>query len=142
MPCSAPSHPTLAATRVTPVGPAVPAASGTAGPTTEIIARKQSKQALKVLAKYSDGSTRDVTNLASFTSNEKEIAQVDEDGLVTVSQTTGQAVIVTRYMGLVDVSSITVPADSTLPDSFYASLPANNFIDRHIYTRLQKLGFT
>src|SRR5207245_1640274 len=102
---------------------------------------KQSKQALSVRAKYSDGSMRDVTSLASFTCNEKEIAQIDENGLISVGQTTGEAVIVVRYMGLVDVSHVTVPVDQVLPDSFYAALPANNFIDRLVYDRLAKLGF-
>ncbi|HEV8379239.1 MAG TPA: DUF1549 and DUF1553 domain-containing protein, partial [Tepidisphaeraceae bacterium] len=126
MPYSSPGDLTLTAVEVTP---------------RERISPKQSKQALKVAAKYSDGSVRDVTNLASFTCNEKEIAQVDENGLITIGQTTGEAVVVIRYMGLVDVSHVTVPADQVLPESFYAALPANNFIDRLVYDRLAKLGF-
>ena len=126
MPYSSPGDPTLSAVQVTP---------------TERVTPKQSKQALKVTAKYSDGSTRDVTNLASFTSSEKEIAAVDENGLISVGQMTGETAIVVRYMGLVDVAHITVPADQTLPADFYAALPANNFIDRLVYDRLAKLGF-
>ncbi len=127
MPYSSPGDPTLSAIEVTP---------------REQVYPKQSKQALSVRAKYSDGSVRDVTQLAGFTCNEKEIAQVDEDGLVSVGQMMGDAVIVTRYMGLVDVSHVTVPADQVLADSYYAALPANNFIDRLVYERLAKLGFT
>src|SRR6266550_424778 len=126
MPYSSPGDPTLASVEVRPH---------------ERISPKQSKQALRVIAKYSDGSTRDVTNLASFTCNEKELATVDENGLITLGTTTGEAVIVIRYMGLVDVSHVTVPADQTLPADFYAALPTNNFIDRLVYDRLAKLGF-
>lgn len=126
MPYSSPGDATLAAIEVTPK---------------ERVSPKQSKQALKVIAKYSDGSSRDVTTLAGFTSSEKEIAAVDENGLISVGQITGETAIVARYMGLVDVAHIAVPADQTLPADFYAALPANNFIDRLIYDRLAKLGF-
>src|SRR5687768_546553 len=101
---------------------------------------KGATQALRVRAKFSDGSVRDVTHLADLSSTEKEIAKVGEDAVVTVGRTPGEAVIVARYMGLVDVSRVTVPAEQVLPESFYAALPANNFVDRHLYARLWKLG--
>jgi hypothetical protein len=102
--------------------------------------KRGATQALRVVARYSDGSTRDVTHLADFASNEKELAKVDENGVVRVGEVPGEGVIVARYMGLVDVSRVTVPADVVLPDSLYAHLPVNNFIDRLVYERLKKLG--
>jgi WD40 repeat protein len=102
--------------------------------------KRGATQALRVVAHYSDGSTRDVTHLADFASNEKELARVDENGVVRVGDVPGEGVIVARYMGLVDVSRVTVPADVVLPDSLYAQLPVNNFIDRLVYGRLKKLG--
>ncbi|HEY7117422.1 MAG TPA: DUF1553 domain-containing protein [Tepidisphaeraceae bacterium] len=101
---------------------------------------KLATQPLLVLAKYSDGSTRDVTALADFVANEKEMARVDENGVVHVGDLPGEGVVIARYMGLVDVSRITVPADQTLPDSLYATLPVNNFIDSNVYDRLKRLG--
>lgn len=103
---------------------------------------KQSKQVLKVKAKYSDGSQRDVTHLADLSSTEKEIARVSEDAVVRVGETSGEAVIVARYMGLVDVSRVTVPAEKVLAESYYAALPVNNYVDRHLYARLAKLALT
>lgn len=97
-------------------------------------------QRLSVRATYSDGSARDVTDLAEFASNEKEIARVDEAGVARVGDIAGEAVVVARYMGLIDVSRITVPADKTLPESLYAALPVNNFIDALVYDRLRKLA--
>ena len=41
----------------------------------------------------------------------------------------GEAVIVARFMGLVGDARIIVPADRLLPESQYAGLPVNNFID-------------
>jgi hypothetical protein len=101
---------------------------------------RHAAQPLVVRATYSDGSTRDVTGLAEFASNEKELARVDEQGVVHVGDVTGEAAVVARYMGLVDVSRVTIPADKELPESLYASLPVNNFIDQLVYDRLRKLA--
>lgn len=101
---------------------------------------KESKKRLKVAAFYSDGSQRDVTALAGFSSNEKEIAQVDDTGTVRVGTVTGEGAVVVRYMGMVAVSRVTVPADNPLPAEVYAGLPRNNSIDDLVYARLQKLG--
>jgi len=91
--------------------------------------RKGATQRLLVQAHYSDGGVRDVTRLAAFDSNDKEIATVDEHGVVTVRTLTGQAVVVARYAGLVADAHIMVPADRLLPEAQYAALPHHNFID-------------
>jgi hypothetical protein len=106
----------------------------------ESIYKPNATAQLNVSAHYSDGSQRDVTHLAEFVSNEKEIAKVTEGGLVQVGQVEGETVIVTRFMGLVDASRVTVPAGRVLPADRYATLPVNNFVDRLAYERFQKLG--
>lgn len=102
--------------------------------------KKGSTQPIKVTATYSDGSKRDVSRLAEYFSQDKELATVDEQGVVTVGTLTGEGVIVMRYMGLVDVARITVPADKVLGADVYAKLPVSNEIDKLVYARLQKLG--
>jgi hypothetical protein len=102
--------------------------------------KKGARQPLLVQARYSDGSVRDVTDLAEFDSNEKEIARVEESGLVNVGKLDGEAAVIARFMGLVAVSRITVPADRLLPEALYGSLPVKNFIDELAYTRFKKLG--
>jgi len=102
--------------------------------------RKGATQRLLVQAHYSDGSIRDVTRLAAFDSNDKEIAQVNERGTVTIGTLTGQGVIVARYMGFVADAQILVPADRLLPQAQYAELPKNNFIDELAYAHFQQLG--
>ena len=101
---------------------------------------KGATQRLLVQAHYSDGSIRDVTQLAGFDSNDKEIAKVDEHGVIAVGTLTGQGVVVARYMGFVADSQILVPADRLLPETQYASLPKNNFIDDLAYGHFQQLG--
>ena len=103
--------------------------------------KKDTFQPLVVRAKYSDGQIKDVTHLADFSSTEKEIATVDSDGGVTIGRTPGQGVIIARFMGMVDVSRVTVPTDRVLPAALYAELKANNDIDRLVHSQLQKLGF-
>ena len=95
---------------------------------------------LRVQAYYSGGSTRDVTALAGFSSSDKEIARVTDDGAVTIGKLSGQGVIVARFMGLVGDSQIEVAADHLLPESQYANLPVNNFIDELAYVQFKRLG--
>ena len=101
---------------------------------------KSAEQQLVVTARFADGSTRDVTHLADFTANEKEIAEVDETGMVRVGRLSDEGVIVVRYMGQVARARITVPTDRQFNDAVYAGLPRNNFIDDLAYARFQKLG--
>ncbi len=106
----------------------------------ERIYSRGAEQPLKVEAHYSDSSRRDVTSLATFASNDPDVAAVSEAGVVKVGTITGQGVIVARYMGLVADSQITVPAERVLPASQYAALPQHNFIDGLAYAHFQRLG--
>lgn len=102
--------------------------------------RKGAVQKLRVTAHYEGGSSRDVTRLAAFDSNDKEIAKVDEQGRMKIGSLTGHGVVVARFMGQVADSQILVPSDRKLPASRYASLPRNNFIDDLAFARFQELG--
>ena len=101
---------------------------------------KTAEQQLLVTARFADGSTRDVTHLAGFSANEKEIAEVDETGLVRVGTLSGEGIIVVRYLGQVARARIIVPTDRQFNDAVYAGLPRNNFIDSLAFARFQKLG--
>lgn len=102
--------------------------------------KKAATQPLKVMAEFADGSTKDVTGFAEFISQEKEIAQVTEDGVIKVGTLSGESVVVARYLGFVDASRVTVPAETTLPVDRLAALPRHNFIDDLAYAQFQKLG--
>ena len=97
-------------------------------------------QPLRVTARYSDGSSRDVTALAEFVSQDKELAAVDDAGLVRVGGITGEGVIVTRFMGFVDVVHLTVPSEHVLASARYRDLPVANFIDERAREHFEKLG--
>jgi hypothetical protein len=102
--------------------------------------QKGDVQQTTVTARYGDGSTRDVTHLAQFKSTEPNVARVDEAGRVTVGNTSGEAVVTAQFMGEVAVARVTVPAERSLSDSVYTSLPVNNFIDEAVYARLKEQG--
>ncbi|HUS36470.1 MAG TPA: DUF1553 domain-containing protein, partial [Verrucomicrobiae bacterium] len=102
--------------------------------------KKKTSTPLVVTAKYSDGSTRNVTRLADFVVNDKEIATVNDDGVILTASLSGETVVVARYMGQVAASRVTIPADRQLPHEKYAALAANNFIDSLAYRRFETLG--
>ena len=102
--------------------------------------RKGATQKLIVHVHYDNAMVRDVTALAGFYSNDKQIATVTEDGKITVDQLNGQAVIVARFMGMVGDSQVIVPSDRLLSDESYQSLRVENFIDERAWAHFRQLG--
>lgn len=100
------------------------------------------KQQLIVTAHFADGSTRDVTPLAAFQSNEGAIAGVDKRGIVTTTGVTGEAAVMARYMGSISVCTISVPLAGAVPSGTYDKLPRYNFIDDLVWQKLKRLGLT
>jgi Protein of unknown function (DUF1549)/Protein of unknown function (DUF1553) len=122
--------------------PGTPKLAGvTVSPHERILSARSTLQ-LRVTAKYGDGSTRDVTPLAQFQSNESAIASVNSQGLVKTTGVVGEAAVMARYMGHIAVCIVTVPMPGSVPDAVYANLPRRNFIDGHVWTKLQRLRIT
>ncbi|MDA1016617.1 MAG: DUF1549 and DUF1553 domain-containing protein [Planctomycetota bacterium] len=109
---------------------------------TERIMKRGEEQQIGVTAHYADQSTRDVTHLAAFQSNESPIAGVNDHGLATAGQITGEAAIMARFSGMIAVCNIAVPMSGSVPPDVYAKLPRYNFIDGHVWNKLQRLGIT
>lgn len=104
----------------------------------EQILQPDQTQQLVAIARYSDGSERDVTREAQYSSNLDVVAAVAEDGLVTANAPTGEAAIMARYMGQVSVCTILRPQGAPL-----LSIPGFqplNFIDELTVQKWQKLG--
>ncbi|MDB5347473.1 MAG: hypothetical protein JWP89_5850 [Schlesneria sp.] len=108
----------------------------------ERVLPRLAKQQLRVTAKYSDGSTRDVTRLSSYMSNEAAVVAVNETGLMTAGPIVGDTAVMARYMGHIDVSGIAVPHPEPASDDVYPNLPRQNFIDDLVWTKLKTLGIT
>lgn len=103
---------------------------------------KQTQQQLRVTAKYSDGSTRDVTRMTAYLSNEAALVAVDETGLMTAGPIVGDTAVMARYLGHIAVCNVAVPHSHPVADDFYAKLPQNNFIDGHVWAKLKTLNLT
>jgi len=99
-----------------------------------------SSQQLRVTAHYSDGSTRDVTHLTAFQSNESVIAAVSSEGLIKAGSLPGEAAVMGRFMEKFAVCNIAIPQAGKIPDKLYADLPRNNFIDGHVWDKLRTLA--
>ncbi|QDU00256.1 DUF1549 domain-containing protein [Gimesia aquarii] len=104
------------------------------------IMQPKTKQQMVVTAYYSDGSTRDVTDLAEYMSSDSVYVSVNEEGLVTAGSLMGEASIMARFMGNFASLSVTVPSKNSVPDSYYAKLPRHNFIDGLVWDKLKKYG--
>lgn len=94
------------------------------------------QQQLQVRATYSDGSQRDVSRLAVFTSNADMLASVDESGLVTAYER-GETAVVVRFERVFAVANIVVLA----PDAGFvdAEVPQDNLIDRYAIEKLNSV---
>ena len=97
---------------------------------------RQSTRQLKVTARYSDGTSRDVTKLALFEPNDKAFIEATPGGLVKALDLPGKASVMVRYQGRVAVFSAAIPLGADvgkLP-------PSKNFIDEAVFANLKELG--
>lgn len=93
-------------------------------------------QQLKVTARYSDGTTRDVTHLALYEPNDKSMAKAEEHGLVKALDIPGNVAVMVRYSGLVSVFSASIPLGAPVDQ-----LPATkNFVDGFVFANLKQIG--
>lgn len=93
---------------------------------------------LQVLARYSDGSERDVTRWCLFSSSSDGVASVSDRGLVTTSGH-GEAAVSVWFASKVTFAAITVPFDFDLPREVFRRAPRHNFIDDLILKKLEEL---
>lgn len=95
-------------------------------------------QRLRVAARYSDGTTRDVTRLSQFQSNAADLASVDDQGRVTALEGVGVAAVMARHGGQVAVSRVVVPlAGAATPPTSESTV---SLVDQHVSEQLRKLG--
>lgn len=92
-------------------------------------------QRMVAVAHFSDGTTRDVTSLAAFTTNNDRSAAVTEEGAVTAG-VRGEAYVMARYDTHTVGSQIL-----TLPSGLQYDAPESrgNYVDKHVGEKLQKL---
>ncbi len=95
-----------------------------------------SRQQLAVIAHYTDGSTRDVTRLASYEANHAEMAIANAQGRITIEDVPGEVAIMVRFGGAVGIFRAVVPQGLPVPKT----PPEKTFIDRLVFAKLKQLG--
>ncbi len=109
------------------------------GPPQRVLDRNE-QLPLIVEATYSDGSTRDVTGVTAYQSNEPAIVAVDDSGMMTAGELAGEASIMARYMGHIATWNTAITREGEINDRVYDRLPRWNFIDDIVWQRLQELN--
>jgi hypothetical protein len=94
------------------------------------------EQQLLVIAKYPDGTTRDVTRDAHFSVSNTEVAKADANGLVKGLRR-GEAAVLVRYEGIYGTRLLTIMGDRT--GYQWKDVAENNFIDPLVNAKLRRM---
>ncbi len=94
--------------------------------------------ALRLAARFSDGSLDDATAYALYQTNDESIAKVDDQGNVTVHRS-GETGISARYMGLFATARVGMPFAGAHSEVARATQGGTSFVDRHVNDKLRRL---
>jgi hypothetical protein len=104
-------------------------------PKQAVLEGEGAKQRMVAVATYSDGSKRDVTDLAAFFTNNERSATIDADGNVTAG-VRGEAFVMARFdTHTVGSQILALPAGL----QYSAPLIAGNYVDELVGKKLEKL---
>jgi len=95
---------------------------------------------LTVHAFFNDGTKRDVTRWARFTSTDATVAEVDEDTGYAKVIGYGEGAISVWYSGQIALARITSPWPRIIPDEVFARTLKRNVIDKRVIEQLRRLN--
>jgi hypothetical protein len=111
-------------------------------PRQAVLEGTESKQRLVAVANYSDGTTRDILDLASFSTNNDRTAAVDGAGTVT-SGVRGEAFVMARFdTHTVGTQVLALPADLIYAKPQAPPTQTDRYIDRLVERKLEQLRIT
>jgi Protein of unknown function (DUF1549)/Protein of unknown function (DUF1553) len=93
-------------------------------------------QRFMVQATYSDGSRRDVTDVALLSTNNAPTAKIAENGVVTSAES-GEAFVLARFGGIAEVAQVLVVPDD--PDFEFPDVKPSNYIDAAIFDKQRRM---
>ena len=108
-------------------------------PTGRVLKWPAHTQQIQVTARFSDGSARDITRLAIYTSSDEALASVTPEGLVIGTGARGQVAVSVRFLEHVEACYLTLVRD--VPDFHWTAPTERNFIDRLVNAKLRQLRF-
>jgi hypothetical protein len=106
-------------------------------PGTRVLNQPARWQQLAVVARYADGSVRDVTRLTVFSSSDSNVAEVSNTGLVEFGQS-GEVAILCRYLD--EMLSVRFTYLEPKPGFTWHGPPENNYVDRLVFNKLKMLS--
>ncbi|MEX0727396.1 MAG: DUF1549 and DUF1553 domain-containing protein [Planctomycetaceae bacterium] len=112
-------------------------------PQEKIFPPDRGEQTLTVTAFLSDGTSRDVTRLAVYQSNEPDVADVTRDGLVQVKERSGLFAIMVRFGDHMTVFRGTVPFNAAGEQNAVAQAApetSHSLIDPFLDAQWRRLG--
>ena len=105
-------------------------------PSKTVFAGKDQTQKTVVMARYSDGSVRDVTKLALFMTNNDAVVSIDKDGVAKGNNRGGAFVFARFNKFTVGGEILVLPTD----DKFvWPNTSETNFVDTLVFDKLKKL---
>lgn len=96
--------------------------------------------ALRAVARYSDGTSRDVTQWTIFSAEDPAAVEIDPESATSKVLRRGRHIVVARYLSKVVPIEFVVPLTDANID--LSNEPRNNFIDDKILESLATLGMT
>lgn len=106
-----------------------------ATPASEVVLDPNDRVQLRVEATFTDGSVRDVTRLACYEPSNL-LVKIDTNGLVTRTGH-GETTILVRYLDRQAVVRLAFVPNR--PGFAWKAPPEHNYVDRHVFARLQAL---
>ena len=104
-------------------------------PAAEVVVEPKREVQLRVMAKFADGSTRDVSRLAVYDPSNL-LVKVDAGGRVE-AQSFGEVTVSVRYLGR--QASVRLAFIPVRPDFVWAGPAAAGFVDEHVFAKLRSL---
>lgn len=105
-------------------------------PSKRILRQPAARQQIMVVGHFSDGSTRDLTQLADFSSSNESVGAVNTKGQVTKNGR-GEAAILARYLDKMSTTYLTFLED--VPGFVWNNPPESNFVDAAVFEKLKQL---
>lgn len=95
-------------------------------------------QQFSVIARFDDGTLRDVTHLTKYDVSDPLVAEVNQSGLVT-GLDRGESAVIIRYLNHIETPLMTFVRDL---DGFTWSNPKqSNYVDEHVHAKLKQLQY-
>jgi Protein of unknown function (DUF1549)/Protein of unknown function (DUF1553) len=108
-----------------------------AEPAEIFMARPGETASLKVVVRYQDDQTRDVTRETTIESNTPDVASVEPDKPAVHGERVGEATLLVRYQG--QFAAIPVTVLNPAPGFVWQPLPQHNYVDRLVDAKLERL---